>query len=79
MHVNNHQIEVQLMRKFIERQQVRNMSWPIEFVGFKKMLVSVDSGSLAMTKKKAMTPDEYRKSIQLKASTGTDLLSFVFP
>ncbi|XP_068678691.1 uncharacterized protein [Montipora foliosa] len=78
MHVNNHQIEVQLMRKFIERQQVRNMSWPIEFVGFKEMLVSVDSGSLAMTKKKAMTPDEYRKSIQLKASTGTDLFHLSF-
>ena len=78
MHVNNHQIEVQLMRKFIERQQVRNMSWPIEFVGFKEMLVSVDSGSLAMTKKKAMTLDEYRKSIQLKASTGTDLFHLSF-
>ena len=79
LHVNNHQIEVQLMRKFIERQQVRGMSWPREFDGFKDMLASADKGSLAQTKKNPLTPTEYRESMKLKADTGTDLfhLSFV--
>ena len=29
--MNNHQIELQVMRKFIERQQMGSMSWPGEF------------------------------------------------
>lgn len=74
MHVNNHQIEVQLMRKFLEQQQLKSISWPSEFDGFKDMLVSADKGSLALTKKKALTPAEYRHSIQLKANTGIDLV-----
>ena len=67
------------MRKFIERQQVRGMSWPREFDGFKDMLASADKGSLAQTKKNPLTPTEYRESMKLKADTGTDLfhLSFV--
>lgn len=79
LHVNNHQIEVQLMRKFIERQQLASMSWPGEFGGFKDMLATADKGSLAITKKNPLTPSEYRESIKLKADIGIDLthLSFV--
>ena len=79
LHVNNHQIEVQMMRKFIERQQLGGISWPIEFDGFKDMLSSADKGSLALTKKNPLTLSEYRESIELKADTGMDLshLSFV--
>ena len=79
LHVNNHQIEIQLMRKFIERQQLGSMSWPREFDGFKEMLSSADKGSLALTKKNPLTRSEYRESVELKAGTGKDLshLSFV--
>ena len=70
--------EVQLMRKFIERQQVRGMSWPREFDGFKDMLASADKGSLAQTKKNPLTPTEYRESMKLKAGTGTDLFHMPF-
>ena len=78
LHVNNHQIEVQLMRKFIERQQLGSMSWPREFETFEDMLVSADKGTLALTKKRRLTPAEYRQSIQLKVGTGQELhhLSF---
>ena len=78
LHVNNHQIKVQLMRKFIERQQLGSMSWPWEFETFEDMLVSADKGTLAWTKKPRLTPAEYRQSIQLKVGTGQELhhLSF---
>lgn len=47
LHVNNHQIEVQLMRKFLEQHQLGSLSWPGEFSGFKEMLSATDKGSLA--------------------------------
>ena len=78
LHVNNHQIEIQLMRKFIELQQHGSMTWPREFETFEDILVSADKGTLALTKKRQFTAGEYRQSIQLKVGTGQELhhLSF---
>lgn len=79
LHVNNHQIEVQLMRKFIERHQLGSMSLPGEFNEFREMLSATDKGSLALTKKNPLSPAEYKESLMLKGYTGLNLshLSFV--
>ena len=78
LHVNNHQIELQLMRKFIERQQVGSMSWPEQFHGFKDIMATAEKGSLALTKKNCFTPNIYEECIQLKVGTGTDLCHLSF-
>ena len=49
-HVNNHQIEVQVMREFIERQQLGSMSLPGEFHRCKDKLATAEKESLALTK-----------------------------
>lgn len=72
-HVNNHQKEVQLMRKFLERYQLGSMSWPEEFSGFREMLSATDKGSLALTKKNNLSPAEYKESARLKGYTGVNL------
>ena len=79
LHVNNHQIEVQLMRKFLERHQLGSISWPAEFNGFSNMLSETNKGSLALSKRNHLTPAEYQESIKLKSCTGSNLfhLSFV--
>ena len=76
--MNNHQIELQLVRKFIERQQVGSMSWPEEFHGFKDIMATAEKGSLALTKKNFFTPNVYEQCIQLKVGTGTDLCNLSF-
>ena len=78
LHVNNHQIEVQLMRKFLERHQLGSMSWPGEFSGFREMLSATDKGSLALTKKNNLSPAEYKESAMLKSYTGVNLFNLSF-
>ena len=78
LHVNNHQIEVQLMRKFLERHQLGSMSWPGEFSGFREMLSATDKGSLALTKKNNLSPGEYKESTMLKGYTGVNLFNLSF-
>lgn len=79
LHVNNHQIEVQLIRKCLERHQLGSMTWPGEFKGFSVMLSATDKGSLALIKKNPLSPAEYRESLILKGYTGLNLyhLSYV--
>lgn len=76
LHVNNHQIEVQLMRKFLERHQLGSMSWPEEFSGFREMLSATGKGSLALTKKNNLSPAEYKESARLKATL--ELIFFIY-
>ena len=79
LHVNNRQIEVQLMRKFLERHQLGSISWPGDFSGFREMLLATDKGSLALTMKSNLSPAEYKECARLKGFTGVNLfhLSFV--
>lgn len=79
LRVNNHQIEVQLMWKFLERHLLGSIFWPGEFNGFEDMLPATSKGSLGLAKEKRVSSANYRESLILKGYTGPNLfhLSFV--
>lgn len=82
-HVNNHQLEIQVMRRFLENQQVQVIDWPNEIVSFKKILQPGSvKGSIATVARVSGT--EFRQAVQQIHGTGTNLRhlnfwNFTFP
>jgi hypothetical protein len=72
-HVNNHNIEVQLMRRFLENQQIRSFHWPDEIAPLKTVLQPSSSlkGSLAAVAR--VTGDEHRQALRQINSRGDNL------
>ena len=78
-HVNNHQIEVQLMRRFLESQHIQSIIWPREYSSFQKILQAPRfnlKGSVANARR--ISGPTFREAIKLMDTTGTNLRNIHF-